>query len=55
MDLYSAARQNGKRAWADYVLIDTIRKAKDGARIAIPQLNGPTRIITVSTYQEETP
>lgn len=52
--IYEHNRRTGKEAWANFALKSMILSAKDGDKIAMPQLNGETIILTVERRKPET-
>lgn len=41
-------RRQGKRAYQEFMLLETIKKAKDGDKILIPQIGSEDIVLTVN-------
>lgn len=51
--LYEIQRKNGKKVWGEYILRDTIARAKDGDKISIFYIDKPTKIITITEEKNQ--
>lgn len=52
MDFYTYSRLQGKKAYSSMMLLDVIKKSKDGTKIYIPSITGDHKMITVTCHSE---